>query len=105
MEHEVAKAKVLIESLPYIREFNNKTVVIKYGGHAMVDEELKKNFALDVILLKYIGLNPVVVHGGGPQINKFLQKNADHLQLYPGHAGHRRRDHGCGRNGAGRQGE
>jgi acetylglutamate kinase len=74
MEHEIAKAKVLIESLPYIREFNHKTVVIKYGGHAMVDEELKKNFALDVILLKYIGLNPVVVHGGGPQINKFLQK-------------------------------
>lgn len=74
MEHEIAKAKVLIESLPYIREFNHKTVVIKYGGHAMVDEELKKNFALDVILLKYIGLNPVVVHGGGPQINEFLQK-------------------------------
>lgn len=74
MEHGIAKAKVLIESLPYIREFNHKTVVIKYGGHAMVDEELKKNFALDVILLKYIGLNPVVVHGGGPQINKFLQK-------------------------------
>jgi acetylglutamate kinase len=74
MEQGIAKAKVLIESLPYIREFNNKTVVIKYGGHAMVDEELKKKFALDVILLKYIGLNPVVVHGGGPQINKFLQK-------------------------------
>lgn len=74
MEQGIAKAKVLIESLPYIREFNQKTVVIKYGGHAMVDEELKKNFALDVILLKYIGLNPVVVHGGGPQINKFLQK-------------------------------
>jgi acetylglutamate kinase len=74
MEHEIAKAKVLIESLPYIREFNQQTVVIKYGGHAMVDEDLKRNFALDVILLKYIGLNPVVVHGGGPQINKFLQK-------------------------------
>ncbi|MCI5142092.1 MAG: acetylglutamate kinase [Candidatus Electrothrix sp. ATG1] len=74
MEQGIAKAKVLIESLPYIREFYQKTVVIKYGGHAMVDEELKKNFALDVILLKYIGLNPVVVHGGGPQINKFLQK-------------------------------
>ncbi|WPD23396.1 MAG: acetylglutamate kinase [Candidatus Electrothrix scaldis] len=74
MEQGIAKAKVLIESLPYIREFNEKTVVIKYGGHAMVDEELKKKFALDVILLKYIGLNPVVVHGGGPQINKFLQK-------------------------------
>jgi acetylglutamate kinase len=65
---------VLIESLPYIRKFNEKTVVIKYGGHAMVDEELKKNFALDIILMKYIGLNPVIVHGGGPQINRFLEK-------------------------------
>ncbi|HER62647.1 MAG TPA: acetylglutamate kinase, partial [Desulfobacteraceae bacterium] len=74
MKESVAKAKVLIESLPYIREFNNKTVVIKYGGHAMVDEELKKNFALDVILMKYIGINPVIVHGGGPQINRFLEK-------------------------------
>lgn len=74
MEKSIAKAKVLIESLPYIREFNEKTVVIKYGGHAMVDEELKRNFALDVILMKYIGLNPVIVHGGGPQINRFLEK-------------------------------
>jgi len=74
MQEEVAKAKVLIEALPYIREFSEKTVVIKYGGHAMVDEELKKSFALDVILLKYIGLNPVIVHGGGPQINLFLEK-------------------------------
>lgn len=74
MENEISKAKVLIESLPYIREFNQKTVVIKYGGHAMVDEELKKSFALDVILLKYIGINPVIVHGGGPQINLFLDK-------------------------------
>lgn len=67
-------AQILIESLPYIKEFYGKTVVIKYGGHAMVDEELKKNFALDIILMKYIGINPVIVHGGGPQINKFLQK-------------------------------
>ncbi|MCL7486938.1 MAG: acetylglutamate kinase [Desulfobulbaceae bacterium] len=74
MKESVAKAKVLIESLPYIREFNNKTVVIKYGGHAMVDEQLKRNFALDVILMKYIGINPVIVHGGGPQINRFLEK-------------------------------
>ncbi len=74
MEKCIAKANVLIESLPYIREFNEKTVVIKYGGHAMVDEELKRNFALDVILMKYIGLNPVIVHGGGPQINRFLEK-------------------------------
>ncbi|MHB1350727.1 MAG: acetylglutamate kinase [Desulfobulbaceae bacterium] len=74
MKESIAKAKVLIESLPYLREFNEKTVVIKYGGHAMVDEELKRNFALDVILMKYIGINPVIVHGGGPQINRFLQK-------------------------------
>lgn len=74
MEESIAKAKVLIESLPYIREFSGKTIVIKYGGHAMVDEELKRNFALDVILMKYIGINPVIVHGGGPQINRFLEK-------------------------------
>lgn len=74
MEQSINKAKVLIESLPYIREFSGKTVVIKYGGHAMVDEELKRNFALDVILMKYIGINPVIVHGGGPQINRFLEK-------------------------------
>ena len=74
MKESIAKAKVLIESLPYLREFNAKTVVIKYGGHAMVDSELKRSFALDVILMKYIGINPVIVHGGGPQINRFLEK-------------------------------
>jgi acetylglutamate kinase len=74
MNKGMEKAKILIESLPYIKKFANKTVVIKYGGHAMVDAELQKNFALDIILLKYIGINPVVVHGGGPQINKFLDK-------------------------------
>lgn len=67
-------AEILIESLPYIKEFFGKTVVIKYGGHAMVDEDLKRNFALDIILMKYIGINPVIVHGGGPQINQFLKK-------------------------------
>ncbi|MFH1218192.1 MAG: acetylglutamate kinase [Pseudomonadota bacterium] len=74
MDKGIEKAEILIESLPYIKEFYGKTIVIKYGGHAMVDEELKKNFALDIILMKYIGINPVVVHGGGPQINKFLKK-------------------------------
>ena len=68
------KARVLIEALPYIRRFSDKTIVIKYGGHAMVDQELKKGFAQDVVLLKYIGLNPVVVHGGGPQIGRFLER-------------------------------
>ena len=66
-------ADILIEALPYIRRFKNKTVVIKYGGHAMVDETLKQGFANDMILLKTIGINPVVVHGGGPQINKVLE--------------------------------
>ena len=79
MKESIAKAKILIESLPYIRAFYNKTVVIKYGGHAMVDEELKKNFALDIILMKYIGINPVIVHGGGPQINKVLGR----MQIKP----------------------
>ena len=68
------RAKVLIEALPYIRRFNGATIVIKYGGHAMVDEQLKQEFALDVILLKYVGMNPVVVHGGGPQIGDFLKR-------------------------------
>ncbi|MFH1154333.1 MAG: acetylglutamate kinase [Pseudomonadota bacterium] len=66
-------ADILIEALPYIREFSGKTIVVKYGGHAMVDENLKEDFAKDIILLKYIGLNPVIVHGGGPQINKVLE--------------------------------
>jgi acetylglutamate kinase len=70
----IEKANVLMEALPYIREFYGKVVVIKYGGHAMVDERLKESFARDVVLMKYIGLNPVVVHGGGPQINKVLEQ-------------------------------
>lgn len=68
------RADILLEALPYIRRFYNKTIVIKYGGHAMVDEELKKIFALDVVMMKYIGMNPVIVHGGGPQIGSFLKK-------------------------------
>ncbi len=68
------RAKILIEVLPYIRRFNGATIVIKYGGNAMVDEQLKQEFALDVILLKYVGMNPVVVHGGGPQIGDFLKR-------------------------------
>ena len=67
-------ADILIEALPYIRRFYGMTIVIKYGGHAMVDEELKQDFARDVTLLKFIGLNPVVVHGGGPQINSVLDQ-------------------------------
>ena len=68
------KAAILMESLPYIKNFYNKTFVIKYGGHAMVDENLKKSFSKNIVLLKYIGINPVIVHGGGPQIGELLKK-------------------------------
>lgn len=70
----IEKADVLIESLPYIRSFNKKTFVIKYGGAAMTDDEMKKSVIQDIILLKYIGINPVVVHGGGPMITDYLNK-------------------------------
>jgi acetylglutamate kinase len=74
MKKSMERAEILVEALPYIRRFYNRTVVIKYGGHAMVDGELKDNFARDVVLMKYIGINPVVVHGGGPQIGSLLKK-------------------------------
>ncbi len=74
MDREHAKARLLLEALPYIRQFYGKTVVIKYGGHAMVDEALKRSFALNIILLKYIGINPVIIHGGGPQIGQMLKQ-------------------------------
>ena len=67
-------ARVLTEALPYIRRFRGKTVVIKYGGNAMTEESLKKGFARDIVLLKQVGVNPVVVHGGGPQIGKLLEQ-------------------------------
>jgi len=67
-------ADILVEALPYIRRFSGMTIVIKYGGHAMVDPQLRDDFARDVTLLKFIGLNPVVVHGGGPQINSVLDQ-------------------------------
>ena len=73
MQELINKANVLIEALPYIRRFADKTMVIKYGGNAMVDEKLKKSFARDIILMKHIGINPVVVHGGGPQIGQLLK--------------------------------
>lgn len=70
------QSRILIESLPYLRDFHNQTVVIKYGGHAMTEEYLKKAFALNIALLKLVGIHPVIVHGGGPQINIMLEKLA-----------------------------
>jgi acetylglutamate kinase len=74
MDELIKKASVLVEALPYIRAFSGKTIVIKYGGKAMTDPSLKEGFATDVVLLKYVGLNPVVVHGGGPQIDHMLKR-------------------------------
>jgi acetylglutamate kinase len=74
MDSLVAKAAILQEALPYIRRFHNQTVVVKYGGHAMVDPELEASFARDVCLLRYVGIRVVVVHGGGPQINETLSR-------------------------------
>lgn len=74
MEEVIQKAAVLIEALPYIREFEGKTVVIKYGGAAMIDPLLRRSTAEDIVLMKYVGMNPVVVHGGGPAINTMLKR-------------------------------
>lgn len=74
MNKLIKKANVLIEALPYIRTFRGKTIVIKYGGNAMTETALKERFAQDIVLLKYVGLNPVIIHGGGPQIDKMLNR-------------------------------
>ena len=74
IKNSMERADMLLEALPYIKRFYNKTIVIKYGGHAMVDDELKDKFAQDVVMMKYIGINPVIVHGGGPQIGTLLKK-------------------------------
>ena len=77
-------ADILTEALPYIRQFYGMTIVIKYGGHAMVDAQLKTDFARDVTLLKFIGLNPVIVHGGGPQINRVLDAMGIRSKFFKG---------------------
>ena len=73
-QNPAAAAEILIEALPYIQKFHGATMVIKYGGHAMVDEHLKQTFARDIVLLKLVGINPLIVHGGGPQIGQLLEK-------------------------------
>ncbi|MBN1548104.1 MAG: acetylglutamate kinase [Syntrophaceae bacterium] len=84
VEISMERADILLEALPYIRRFYNKTIVVKYGGHAMVDKMLKDSFARDLVLMKYIGIHPVVVHGGGPQIGTFLKKVGKDSQFIQG---------------------
>lgn len=74
LDVEKSKAEVLIEALPYIQKFNRKIIVVKYGGSAMVDEELKKKVIEDVVLLKLVGFKPIIVHGGGKEISKWVDK-------------------------------
>jgi acetylglutamate kinase len=85
MNSGMDRARILIEALPYIREFNGQIIVVKYGGHAMVDAKLKKGFASDITLMKYVGLKPVVVHGGGPQIGELLHKLSIESSFVAGH--------------------
>jgi acetylglutamate kinase len=84
MEKLIEKASILLEALPYIRRFYGKTFVIKYGGAAMIDDELRRTFAQDVSLLKYVGINPVIVHGGGPQIGEMLAKLGKNSEFVDG---------------------
>jgi acetylglutamate kinase len=72
MKKSIEKAEILLEALPFIRQFFGKTIVVKYGGNAMVSENLKEDFARDIVLMKYVGINPVIIHGGGPQIGETL---------------------------------
>ena len=79
-----SRIEVLLEALPYIREFHGRTVVIKYGGAAMQEENLRDDFATDVVLLKYVGLNPVVVHGGGPDITRYMERLGMEVRFHEG---------------------
>ena len=81
MNEELKKAQVLVEALPYIQKFNRKIIVVKYGGAAMLDDNLKKRFMEDITLLKFVGMNPIVVHGGGPDINGTLVCPAYRVQI------------------------
>jgi acetylglutamate kinase len=82
--HQDSSVATLLEALPYIREFHGRTVVIKYGGAAMLDEDLREAFATDVVLLKYVGLNPIIVHGGGPEITRYMERLDIEVRFHEG---------------------
>jgi acetylglutamate kinase len=84
MESVIAKAGVLIEAVPYIRTYHGKTFVIKYGGNAMINEELKQGVMQDIVLLKFLGINPIVIHGGGPEITQMLKRVGKQSQFVQG---------------------
>jgi acetylglutamate kinase len=84
LKENISKADVLIEALKYIRQFYGKTIVIKYGGNAMIDDNLKEKVILDIVLMKYIGMNPVVIHGGGPEISEMMTRMGKKPQFIQG---------------------
>lgn len=84
VEDFINRAEILIEALPYIKRYYGKTVVIKYGGNAMINEDLKKMITSDIVLMKYVGMNPIIVHGGGPQISDYMQKLSKEVKFVEG---------------------
>ena len=84
LQESIGKANVLIEALRYIKEFHGKTIVIKYGGNAMIDEDLKEKVILDIVLMKYVGMNPVIIHGGGPEISQVMEKMGKEARFVQG---------------------
>ena len=96
MTEELMKAQVLVEALPYIQKFNRKIIVVKYGGSAMVDEELKRKVIQDVVLLKLVGFKPIIVHGGGKEISKWVEKSG----MTPEFKNYRRANNGDCRDGS-----
>lgn len=85
MEAAKRKARVLMEALPYIKEYYGKTVVVKFGGNAMENDSLKEHFASDIVLMRYVGINPVIVHGGGPQVTHYMEKLDLQVRFVDGH--------------------
>ncbi len=85
MEKAMEKARILMEALPFIKEYYGHTVVIKFGGNAMIDEELKESFASDIVLMRYVGINPIIVHGGGPQITEYMDRLNLDVKFVNGH--------------------
>ena len=83
-EKHQKRVAILLEALPYIKEFTGSTVVIKYGGSAMTSEQLKQDFATDIALLKYVGMNPVIVHGGGPDISSYMERLSMDIRFVQG---------------------
>src|SRR4030042_5590674 len=79
------KARVLMEALPYIKEYYGKTVVVKFGGNAMENDRLKERFASDIVLMRYVGMNPVIVHGGGPQVTQYMERLSLEVRFVDGH--------------------